>query len=101
MRSFPGRPAGDAEVDHSGILHPQGNSGSHRIFAVPLQRNPPTWKPRIPVAGPGDGRLAKLAARLWSAAPATQRGRQTRNALTFDLDQSTGAGQWIGSRIRG
>ena len=27
-----------------------------------------------------------------SAPPATQLGRQTRNALTFDLDQSTGAG---------
>ena len=36
-------------------------------------------------------RLAKLAARLRYAPPATQLGRQTRNALTFDLDQSTGA----------
>ena len=56
--------------------------------------DPPTWQPRIPAAGPGDDRHAKLAARLRYAPPATQLGRETRNALTFNLDQSTGAGQF-------
>ena len=74
------------------ILHPEGSPGSHRIVAVPLQRDPPTWQPGIPAAGPGDDHHAKLAARLRYAPPATQLGRETRNALTFNLDQSTGAG---------
>jgi hypothetical protein len=41
---------------------------------------------------PRDGRLAKLAARLRYAPSAPQLGRGTRDALAFDLDQSTGAG---------
>ena len=57
-----------------------------------LQRDPPTRQPGIPAARPGDDHHAKLAARLRYAPPATQLGRGTRDALTFDLDQSTGAG---------
>ena len=53
----------------------------------------PTQQPGIAAAGPGDGRLAKLAARLRYAPPATQLGRETSYALTFQPDQSTGAGQ--------
>ena len=81
------------ELLQRNILHPEGSPGSHRILALPLQFRTPTWQPGIPTAGPGDDRHAKLAARLRYAPPATQLGRQTRNALTFDLDQSTGAGQ--------
>ena len=75
------------------ILHSEGSPGSHRIVAVPLQRDPPTWQPGIPAAGPRDDCLAKLAARLRYAPPATQLGRGSRNALTFNLDESPGAGQ--------
>ena len=42
---------------------------------------------------PEDDHHAKLAARLRYAPPATQLGRKTRNALTFETDQSVGAGQ--------
>ena len=49
----------------------------------------------IPAAGPGDDHHAKLAARLRYAPAATQLGRETRNALTFNLGQSTGAGQKV------
>ncbi len=34
----------------------------------------------------------RAAARLRCAPPATQLGRETRNALTFELDRSTGVG---------
>ena len=74
------------------ILHSEGSPGSHRIVAVPLQRDPPTWQPGIPAAGTRDDRHAKLAARLRYAPPATQLGRETSYALTFDLDRSLGAG---------
>ena len=62
------------------------------LRAVPLQRDPPTWQPGIPAAGSGGDRHAKLAARLRYAPPAIRLGRQTANALTFNLDQSLGAG---------
>ena len=55
----------------------------------------------ILAGGPGDGRLAKLAARLRYAPPTTQLGRETVNALTFDLDQSTGAGQRLQVTLNG
>ena len=96
------RPSPDAHLqcaatrrapERGDLLHPQGSPGSHRIVALPLQRDPPTWQPGIPAAGAGDDRHAKLAARLRYAPPAAQLGRKTGNALTFDLDQSTGAGQ--------
>ena len=47
---------------------------------------------RLPAAGPGNDRPAKLAARLRSAPPTIQLGGETVNALTFKLVQSTGAG---------
>ena len=53
----------------------------------------PGRRPRVPAAGSEDDHHAKLAARLRYAPPTTQLGRETANALTFDLDQSTGAGQ--------
>ena len=83
-------PAPRRAPERGDLLHPQGSSDSHRILAVPLQRDPPTWQPGIPAAGPGDDHHAKAAARLRYAPPATQLGRGTRDALTFDLDQSTG-----------
>ena len=45
---------------------------------------------RLPAAGPGNDRPAKLATRLRSAPPTIQLGGETVNALTFKLDQSTG-----------
>ena len=39
-----------------------------------------------------DDRHAKLAVRLRYALPAIQLGRETANALTFEMDQSPGAG---------
>ena len=51
-------------------------------------------------AGPGDSRLAKLAARLRYAPPTTQLGRETVSALTFKPDQSTGAGHRFIARRR-
>ena len=87
--------------ERGNLLHPQGSPGSHRIVAVPLQRDPPTWQPGLPAAGAGDGRHAKLAARLRYAPPAAQLGRKTGNALTFNLDQSTGAGQYRQERPSG
>ena len=86
-------PAARRAPERGDLLHPEGSPGSHRIVAVPLQRDPPTWQPGIPAAGSGDDHHAKLAARLRYAPPVTQLGRETRNALTFDLDHSTGAGQ--------
>ena len=53
----------------------------------------PTWQLGIPAAGPGNDHYAKLAARLRYAPPVTQLGRETANALTFQPDQSPGAGQ--------
>ena len=58
-----------------------------------VQCHPPAWQPGIPAAGPVNDHHAKLAARLRYAPPAIQLGRETVNALTFKLDQSTGAGQ--------
>ena len=75
------------------LLYPEGSSGSHRILAAPLQRHTPTQQPGIPAAGPGSDRHAKLAARLRSALPAIQLGRETVNALTFEPDHPMGAGQ--------
>ncbi len=40
-----------------------------------------------------DDRPAKLAARLRYAPPDIQLGRETVNALTFEVDQSPGAGR--------
>ena len=65
------------------------------MLAVPLQRCTPTQQLGIPAAVPGDDHHAKLAARLRYATPATQLGRETGNALAFDLDQSTGASQSV------
>ena len=75
------------------LLHPQGSPGSRRILATPLQRRAPAQQPGIPAAGTRDDRHAKLAARLRYAPPAIQLGRETVNALTFEVDQSPGAGQ--------
>ena len=50
-------------------------------LAAPLQRHTPTQQPGIPAAGPGNDRHAKLAARLRSAPPTIQLGRETVNAL--------------------
>ena len=86
-------PAARRAPERGDLLHPEGSPGSHRIVAAPLQRRTSTQQPGIPAAGPGDDRHAKLAARLRYAPPATQLGRGTRDALTFDLDHSTGAGQ--------
>ena len=41
---------------------------------------------------PGNDRPPNLAARLRYAPPVTQLGREAVNALTFELDQSPGAG---------
>ena len=49
--------------------------------------------PLSPATGTKDDRHAKLAARLRYAPPAIQLGRETVNALTFEVDQSPGAGQ--------
>ena len=57
-----------------------------------VQRRAPAQQPGIPAAGPGDDRHAKLAARLRYAPPANQLGRKTIYALTFEVDQSPGAG---------
>ena len=68
----------------------------HLVRTTPEGQRPPrshTERPGIPATGPGDDHHAKLAARLRYATPATQLGRETRVALTFELDQSTGAGQ--------
>lgn len=62
-------------------------------MATPLQRDPPTHQPGILAAGLGDGRLAQRAARLRYAPPPTQLGRESGNALSFDLDQSVRADQ--------
>ena len=51
---------------------------------------------RVPTAGSGDDRSAKLGARLRYAPPAAQLGRDTGDALTFEPDQSTGAGHGHG-----
>ena len=57
----------------------------------------PTWQPGIPAAGPGNDRLAMLAARLRCAPPVPQLGGETLHALTFNLDQSPRAGHdWVG-----
>ena len=45
----------------------------------------------ILAAGAGNDRFAKLAARLRCAPPITRLGRETVDALTFELDQSPGA----------
>ena len=82
------------------LLHPQRGPGSHRSLAAPLQCRTPTWQPGIPAAGTGNDHLAKLAARLRSAPPATQLGGETADALTFKLDQSVGAGQADSHQIR-
>ncbi|MCR9070418.1 MAG: hypothetical protein NXI18_01755, partial [Alphaproteobacteria bacterium] len=47
----------------------------------------------IPATGPGDDHPAKLAVRLRSATPVAQLGAETAYALTFNPDQSAGAGQ--------
>ena len=62
------------------------------FLAAPLQPHPPTQQPGIPAAGPGNDRRAKLAARLRCAPPTIQLGGETVNALTFEPDQSPGAG---------
>ena len=94
---------GESKADWvlDGELHPQGSPGSHRIVAVLLPRRRPAQQPGIPAAGPGDGRLAKRAARLRYAPPTTQLGRGTGKALTFDLDRSLGAGQQVREGITG
>ena len=83
------------------LLHPQRGPGSHRSLAAPLQCRTPTWQPGIPAAGTGNDHLAKLAARLRSAPPATQLGGETAHALTFKLDQSVGAGHRRSRHRRG
>ena len=62
------------------------------FLAAPFQRHPPAQQPGIPAAGPGNDRRAKLAARLRCAPPTIQLGGETVNALTFEPDQSPGAG---------
>ena len=52
----------------------------------PLER-PHRATERIPAAGPGNDRHAKLAARLRSTPPTIQLGGETVNALTFTPDQ--------------
>ena len=93
------RPTTRRAPERGGLLHPQGSPGSHRILATPLQRLAPAQQPGIPAAGTRDDRHAKLGARLRYAPPATQLGRGTCNALTFDLHRSLGAGhgraRWI------
>ncbi|MCR9073233.1 MAG: hypothetical protein NXI18_16095, partial [Alphaproteobacteria bacterium] len=49
----------------------------------------------IPATGPGDDHPAKLAVRLRSATPVAQLGAETAYALTFNPDQSAGAGQIV------
>ena len=71
------------------------------FLAAPFQRHPPAQQPGIPAAGPGNDRRAKLAARLRCAPPVTQLGREAVNALTFELDQSPGAGQGVRGPVRG
>ena len=66
-----------------------------RSLAAPLQRHSPTQQPRIPATGLGNDHHAHLAARLRYVPPAIQMGGETVNALTFKLDQSVGAGQWL------
>ena len=85
------RTAARRAPERRNLLHPEGSPGSHRILAAPLQRHPRTQQPGIPAAGAGNDRSAKLAARLRYAPPAIQLGRETVNALTFNLDQSVGA----------
>lgn len=58
-----------------------------------VQRRTPARQLGIPATGSGDDRHAEPAARLGYARPATQLGRGTRDALTFELDQSVEAGQ--------
>ena len=53
----------------------------------------------VPATGSGDDHHAKLAARLRYTPPATQLGRGTRSALTFNLDQSPEAGQFSEERM--
>ena len=71
------------------LLHPQGSPGSHRVLAVPLQRDPPTWQPGIPAAGPGDGSSCQAGrpAPLRSAGhPAWLRNPQCTNIRTGPVD---------------
>ena len=75
--------------------YPQGSPGSHRILAASLQHHPPTRQPGIPAAGPGNDRHAKLGAWLRYAPLVAQLGGETVNALKFNPDRSTGAGQSI------
>ena len=79
----------------------QGCHG-YRIVRVPVlwavsrsvvQRRTPARQLGIPATGSGDDCRAKSAALLGHAPPATQLGREASNALTFELDQSTGAGK--------
>ena len=62
-------------------------------MAASLQRRTPAQQPGIPAAGSGDDCDAELAARLRYAPPAGQLGRESLNALTFNMGQSAGAGQ--------
>ena len=55
----------------------------------------------VPPAGPGNDRHAKLAARLRYAPPGGQLGGAIVNALTFELDQSVGAGHTEAAGERG
>ena len=55
-----------------------------------VQRHPTAWLARMPTAGAGNHRSAKL---LRYAPPTIQLGRETVNALTFELDHPMGASQ--------
>ncbi len=83
----------------------EGRRVTVHIFLFDLYENPdagragdsflsaPSGTGGPPAAGTRDDRHAKLAARLRYAPPAIQLGRETVNALTFEVDQSPGAGQ--------
>ena len=73
------------------IKHPAGAGPMGGLALSCTTSITSTQQPGIPAAGPGDGRLAKLAARLRYVPPTTQLGRETGNALTFQLYRSLGA----------
>ena len=82
----------NGEIFYTPSRKPRFSSNPGDTITTPCA---PHSSPGIPAAGTRDDRHAKLAARLRYAPPATQLGRETGNALTFDLDQSTGAGHEV------
>ena len=68
-------------------LQPSSRSSRVGLRQIVVAVHPP--RPTPP--GTKDDRHAKLAARLRYAPPAIQLGRETVNALTFEVDQSPGA----------